>query len=72
MLWEVSYVIHAFGVSRLQWRVLVERKRVADAIVAKYPWATAVKRKNRGETLDVDGSSISSIRKALELVRDRE
>lgn len=68
MFWEVSYIVYFNKEARVQWRLNVCRKRVADAIIAKYPGATAVKRKHRGEILDIHGSSKREIQHALAIV----
>lgn len=70
MFWEVMYIVA--GTARVQWRVTVSRKRVADAILSKFPWCIAVKRKHRGELLDITGSDMKSIQAAIALATERQ
>ena len=50
----------------------MSRKRVADAILSKFPWCIAVKRKHRGELLDITGSDMKSIKAAIALATERQ
>jgi len=71
MFWEVVYIVRFNNEARVKWRISVARKRVADAIVEKYPWATATKRKHRGETIEIQGSGKRDIERAIALVSER-
>lgn len=67
-LYELSYrYTDVNNVVRVKFRLTVTRKRVADAVVRRWPGLTVTKRKSQEDT-DVAWSSYSDIDLALALV----
>ena len=55
------------GRKRVMWSINVSRKRVAYAIVQRWPGVEVRKLMHRGEIIDVKGSALADVKRALDI-----